>query len=515
MSFDECDSLYGSENGTWTSSDGSYAIDNLYIGSVSESYTISTYTDYGTYSWNGAVIVQNEGTDLESGNSSSGLTFSSPSETSTEVEGDPPSTEGAGVFEGGVYGFPENGADGGLLFDIEADQLEGIDGADFEAFLDFFTGFGKVPPQLALPVAYGAVPLLGGPAPSLGLAPFGIDFPYQETLGFEPGTNSSTPNGLPGQEAAALLGNLADNPVAPDGVSRDAPPSPTATLVTLAAAGRNPADITLPTQGSEAVDPPPGSHEVASSQSWTDWIASKAKSAASYVSQTASSVASTVSNEISLLPGTAANLPAAIGSTAMSGEMADSFAGAVDGGVNATAGAVGVRPLAGGPIYGNEQAFANGRVVGQGAVLAGETAVFVYGTMGLGALALPAAGAGAAAGAGGAVLTAEVAGTAVAGNVVIAGFGLYMAASTAGNMASQGGGGPNTPATGQPPKGGNPLQSQIDAGKMIDPSDKSGILTKAGRALEKHGNRPGTHSRRRLVMQLPRTRRARRFWRVS
>jgi len=49
-----------------------------------------------------------------------------------------------------------------------------------------------------------------------------------------------------------------------DGVSRDAAPSPTATLVALAAAGRNPADITLPTQGSEGTDPPAGSHETES-----------------------------------------------------------------------------------------------------------------------------------------------------------------------------------------------------------------------------------------------------------
>lgn len=64
--------------------------------------------------------------------------------------------------------------------------------------------------------------------------------------------------------------------------------------------------------------------------------------------------------------------------------MADSLAGAVDGGVNAIAGTVGIRPLARGPIYGHEEAFANGRVIGQGAVLAGETAVFVSGTMGSG-----------------------------------------------------------------------------------------------------------------------------------
>jgi hypothetical protein len=41
-------------------------------------------------------------------------------------------------------------------------------------------------------------------------------------------------------------------------VAHAAPPPPTAVLTALAAAGRNPADLTLPTAGSEAVDPPPG-----------------------------------------------------------------------------------------------------------------------------------------------------------------------------------------------------------------------------------------------------------------
>ena len=50
-------------------------------------------------------------------------------------------------------------------------------------------------------------------------------------------------------------------PDPPDGVSRSTPPTPTATLITPAAAGRNPTDLTLPTAGGQAVDPPPGSHE--------------------------------------------------------------------------------------------------------------------------------------------------------------------------------------------------------------------------------------------------------------
>ena len=59
------------------------------------------------------------------------------------------------------------------------------------------------------------------------------------------------------QTATGVMGGATEGN---DGVSRSAPPSPTSTLITLAAAGRNPTDITLPTAGTEAVDPPPGSH---------------------------------------------------------------------------------------------------------------------------------------------------------------------------------------------------------------------------------------------------------------
>jgi hypothetical protein len=101
---------------------------------------------------------------------------------------------------------------------------------------------------------------LSGSALDLDVASLGA-FPSGSTIGFTPNTNTATPNGLPDQEATAL-GNMAQNQGAPDGVSRSAPPSPTATLTALAAAGRNPTDLTLPTVGSEAVDPPGGSHEM-------------------------------------------------------------------------------------------------------------------------------------------------------------------------------------------------------------------------------------------------------------
>ena len=66
--------------------------------------------------------------------------------------------------------------------------------------------------------------------------------------GFAPETDLATANGLPIQEAAAVA-NLWINQGGFDEVSRSAPPDPATVLFTLAAAGRNPADITLPTAG--------------------------------------------------------------------------------------------------------------------------------------------------------------------------------------------------------------------------------------------------------------------------
>ena len=84
----------------------------------------------------------------------------------------------------------------------------------------------------------------------LGVARQGF-LPDGPTFGFTPNTNAATLLGLPNQEATAL-GNMAQNQGPPDGVSRSAPPSPTATLTALAAAGRSPTDLTIPTVGSQA-----------------------------------------------------------------------------------------------------------------------------------------------------------------------------------------------------------------------------------------------------------------------
>jgi len=166
---------------------------------------------------------------------------------------------------GSAGGVPEDATEGSLLSDIEYNQEPGYDllsitySSGTLSLFDVHNAVKSVVPS-SVPVD------LGGTTPTLAEAPVGAMI-FGATFGFEPGTASATANGLPTQEATAL-GNLAENQGAPDGVSRDAPPEPSAVLVALAAAGRNPTDLTLPTAGSEAVDPPGGSHE----QSWYDWF---------------------------------------------------------------------------------------------------------------------------------------------------------------------------------------------------------------------------------------------------
>jgi hypothetical protein len=97
---------------------------------------------------------------------------------------------------------------------------------------------------------------LSGSTPGLVTAIAGdvLTFTGSEyAFGFIPSTNAMTAHGLPAEMAAIVgpLGNLAQNLGPTDGVSQTATAAPTAVLVTLAAAGRNPTDITIPTAGSE------------------------------------------------------------------------------------------------------------------------------------------------------------------------------------------------------------------------------------------------------------------------
>ena len=190
-----------------------------------------------------------------------GYTWQGPNETS----GYSAAIESPEIPEIGVGGVIEDASDGSLLSVIEdgpvntgrvtVSQMSGTlylsgqptEGGSSGSGSSSSSRSGDPQPY----VVPRSVPVyLSGSALDLGVARLGF-LPDGPTFGITPNTNAATTAGLPNQEASAL-GNMAQNQGPPDGVSRSAPPSPTATLTALAAAGRNPTDLTIPTVGSQA-----------------------------------------------------------------------------------------------------------------------------------------------------------------------------------------------------------------------------------------------------------------------
>ncbi len=158
----------------------------------------------------------------------------------------------------GAGGLPEDASEGDLLYDIEDDQLSWAYSSpastdQIEALVEsgtLYLSSARAIGGSSITIPDAVPSYLTGSTLSLGEDPAG-SFLSGLTFGFTPSTNSAEPVGLP-NETASVLANLAVDTEPPDGVSRSAPPSPTATLTALAAAGRNPTDITIPTVGSQA-----------------------------------------------------------------------------------------------------------------------------------------------------------------------------------------------------------------------------------------------------------------------
>ena len=189
--------------------------------------------------------------DFQTVNDSSGLSTTYDISQTRTASGDLPAlVESDGdLGPGGL--FPEDGTDGSLL--LETEEQLGNPGPWMHALLY------QTAPGVYLQDFQGSSPYRapnsiiwysGGATSDLGMASLEalVD---QSTFGITSSTNAATTAGLPNQEASAL-GNMAQNQGPPDGVSRSAPPSPTAVLTVLAAAGRNPTDLTIPTVGSQA-----------------------------------------------------------------------------------------------------------------------------------------------------------------------------------------------------------------------------------------------------------------------
>ena len=152
-----------------------------------------------------------------------------------------------------VGGIPESATSGSLLQEFQDEQ----DGAG-KLLADYSSGSIFLYDSYGgywLDAGYCYVPhtvpaYLSGLAPDVGLAPSGWPVTALSSngpFGFVPSTNAMTAHGLPTEKATAL-DNLALNSGPDDGVSQTATSPPTSVLVTLAAAGRNPTDILIPTQ---------------------------------------------------------------------------------------------------------------------------------------------------------------------------------------------------------------------------------------------------------------------------
>ena len=238
------ESVFSSESDTsslsaWSSVSDEYSAtyNNQVAGETLNVLDTETYTPYGGASSyynsdNIAWMVDN----LTWGNNSDGFQTSTYlSESSyTLVSGD-----GAGESEpvGEVTGLPESGTDSGLLDEI-VDELS----ASYTSSKWILIARG----------VYSVPAYLLGSTPALGSVPMGgfLGSASGTKFGFIPSTNAMTGHGLPTEEASAL-GNMALNDGPNDGVSQTSTASPTSVLVTLAAAGRNPTDITIPTVGGE------------------------------------------------------------------------------------------------------------------------------------------------------------------------------------------------------------------------------------------------------------------------
>ena len=251
-------------HGTCTDDDG----DNAFSDAATDQQSLSS-------SWSGTGVLQGPWdttytseagpmTTTETGNETSGISIGSSglgTTTTTYSSGNPPE---------GLYLLPFGGASGeqtpvenSLLSLVESSAdieisnyayigpgaiIAGDTTTAYLITLEYYSGDGnaKYEPPLSVDPYQGGEVVYDSPADN------GFDPPGNlSNATAAPDTDSASADGLPTQEVNKLT-NFVQNTGTSDGVSRGAAPSPTETLVALAAAGRNPTDITIPTQSSRA-----------------------------------------------------------------------------------------------------------------------------------------------------------------------------------------------------------------------------------------------------------------------
>jgi hypothetical protein len=212
----------------------------------SESY--SPAFDGGT-TWESIVDLTGASTTVISGNDTAGYHT-----TTNGTESGYTTQSGSEIDEvfgwGGVTGLPESDS-GWNLLGVMTNEQSAEDQLDVYyssgSLYLYDSGVGSDHPY---EVPHSVPAYLTGSTPNLGAAPLAALITgsgSNSTFGFVPSTNAITAHGLP-IEKADDLSDLALNYGPTDGVSQTSTSPPTSVLVTLAAAGRNPTDILIPTQ---------------------------------------------------------------------------------------------------------------------------------------------------------------------------------------------------------------------------------------------------------------------------
>ena len=247
------DSLSKTTSGWSTASDGLttlyYQSTDTYFDCLAEIESYTSLSPGGSSYFDYVNDVSGDGSSTLQGNSSAGFTRSG---GGTLVSCYTMSGEDLYVGAGGgaVTGLPESGTDGGMLDELITEQDATEELVPYYTSGSLYLYDSSVGTDYPYEVPTSAPAFLSGSTTGLADAPLAALITgsgSNSAFGFIPSTNGMTAHGLPAEKATALH-NLAQNAGPDDGVSHTSTVLPTSVLVTLAAGGRNPTDITIPTQ---------------------------------------------------------------------------------------------------------------------------------------------------------------------------------------------------------------------------------------------------------------------------
>ena len=207
----------------------------------SSSYSGATSSAYLTIddTWSETAVI--------SGNSADGFDSILESTTTCYTLYLPYLYSGLGDYFPSTNLLPENGTDGSLLQTAEveltnSDVLVPRYSSGNLYLSDTYAGVYAVP--------HSVPAFLSGSTANEGTAALGLHLAASspnDAYGFTPYTNAQTPHGLPDEEANTAS-NLSQDNGPPTGGPQTSTASPTDLLQILSGAGRDPADITIPSQ---------------------------------------------------------------------------------------------------------------------------------------------------------------------------------------------------------------------------------------------------------------------------